>query len=74
MRRPLIYSCAAVEKEVADIEKTLLKIDEVASNQEGVAVEEALVLRGCVWLRLCDTYLTSAVAHSQISWTFIEMH
>ena len=29
-----------------DIEKALLKIDEVASNQEGVAVEEALILRG----------------------------
>ena len=31
-----------------DIEKALLKIDEVASNQEGIAAEEALILRGCV--------------------------
>ena len=29
-----------------DIEKALLKIDEVASNQEGIAAEEALILRG----------------------------
>jgi hypothetical protein len=29
-----------------DIDKTLVKIDEVASNQEGIAVEEALILRG----------------------------
>ncbi|KAF7321126.1 hypothetical protein HMN09_00200600 [Mycena chlorophos] len=28
------------------IEKALLKIDEVASNQEGIAAEEALILRG----------------------------
>ncbi|KAG5221478.1 exocyst complex component exo [Salix suchowensis] len=31
---------------LADIEKALLKIDEVASNQEGIAAEEALILRG----------------------------
>lgn len=31
-----------------DIESALLKIDEVASNQEGIAAEEALILRGCV--------------------------
>jgi exocyst complex component 7 len=29
-----------------DIEKALVKIDEVASNQEGIAAEEALILRG----------------------------
>ena len=33
-----------------DIEKALAKIDEVASNQEGIAVEEALILRGYVSL------------------------
>ena len=33
-----------------DIEKALVKIDEVASNQEGIAAEEALILRGCVAL------------------------
>jgi hypothetical protein len=31
-----------------------MKIDEVASNQEGVAVEEALILRGYEW----HTYLS----------------
>lgn len=31
-----------------DIESALQKIDEAASNQEGIAVEEALILRGCV--------------------------
>jgi hypothetical protein len=31
-----------------DIELALQKIDEVASNQEGIAAEEALILRGCV--------------------------
>jgi hypothetical protein len=36
----------------ADIDKTLVKIDEVASNQEGIAVEEALILRGQVFV-LC---------------------
>ena len=29
-----------------DIEKALIKIDDVASNQEGIAAEEALILRG----------------------------
>lgn len=29
-----------------DIDKALLKIDELASNQEGVAVEEGIILRG----------------------------
>lgn len=29
-----------------DIESALQKIDEVASNQEGIAAEEALILRG----------------------------
>ena len=29
-----------------DIEKALVKIDDVASNQEGIAAEEALILRG----------------------------
>ncbi len=28
-----------------------MKIDEVASNQEGIAAEEALILRGYVMLR-----------------------
>ena len=32
-----------------DIESALQKIDEAASNQEGIAVEEALILRGCVF-------------------------
>ena len=32
-----------------DIESALQKIDEVASNQEGIAAEEALILRGCVF-------------------------
>ena len=36
---------------LVDIEKALLKIDEVASNQEGIAAEEALILRGYVMLR-----------------------
>lgn len=31
-----------------DIEAALQKIDEVASNQEGIAAEEALILRGQV--------------------------
>ena len=33
------YACA-------DIEAALQKIDEVKSNQEGIAAEEALILRG----------------------------
>ncbi len=32
-----------------DIESSLQKIDEVASNQEGIAAEEALILRGYVF-------------------------
>lgn len=31
---------------VVDIDSALMKIDEVASNQEGIAAEEALILRG----------------------------
>lgn len=33
---------------ISDIESALQRIDEVASNQEGIAAEEALILRGCV--------------------------
>ena len=36
----------------ADIDSALLKIDEVASNQEGIAAEEALILRGYAHLRV----------------------
>ncbi|KAJ7653705.1 hypothetical protein DFH06DRAFT_1133838 [Mycena polygramma] len=36
----------AVSFGIPDIEKALLKIDEVASNQEGIAAEEALILPG----------------------------
>jgi exocyst complex protein 7 len=32
----------------ADIDKALIKIDEIASNQEGIAAEEVLILRGYV--------------------------
>ena len=32
-----------------DIEATLQSIDKLASDQEGVAVEEALILRGYVY-------------------------
>lgn len=38
-----------VADELPDIESALQKIDEVASNQEGIAAEEALILRGCVF-------------------------
>jgi hypothetical protein len=34
-----------------DIDRALLKIDEVASSQDGIAVEEGLVLRGYVTVR-----------------------
>lgn len=37
-------------KHLSDIEKTLMKIDEVASSQDGIAAEEALILRGYVQL------------------------
>ena len=36
----------------SDIDRALLKIDEVASSQDGIAVEEGLVLRGYVAVRL----------------------
>lgn len=36
-----------------DIESALQKIDEVASNQEGIAAEEALILRGYARM-LCE--------------------
>ncbi|KAF5356496.1 hypothetical protein D9757_012573 [Collybiopsis confluens] len=35
-----------ISQKMTYIEKALLKIDEVASNQEGIAAEEALILRG----------------------------
>lgn len=33
---------------ITDIESALQKIDEIKSNQEGIAAEEASILRGCV--------------------------
>jgi hypothetical protein len=38
-----------ISDEKPDIESALQKIDEVASNQEGIAAEEALILRGYVF-------------------------
>ncbi|TFK72839.1 exocyst complex component exo70 subunit [Pluteus cervinus] len=43
---PLYTSTQVLNRRASNIEKALLKIDEVASNQEGVAAEEALILRG----------------------------
>ena len=38
--------CGGGVNGIADIENTLQKIDEIASYHEGVAAEEALILRG----------------------------
>ncbi|KAJ7703889.1 exocyst complex component, exo70 subunit [Mycena rosella] len=43
---PLYTSTQMLNRRASNIEKALLKIDEVASNQEGIAAEEALILRG----------------------------
>ncbi|KII91380.1 hypothetical protein PLICRDRAFT_135518 [Plicaturopsis crispa FD-325 SS-3] len=43
---PLYNSTQILNRRANNIEKTLLKIDEVASSQEGIAAEEALILRG----------------------------
>ncbi|KAJ3914897.1 Cullin repeat-like-containing domain protein [Lentinula edodes] len=43
---PLYNSAQILNRRASNIEKALLKIDEVASNQEGIAAEEALILRG----------------------------
>ncbi|CAK5272103.1 unnamed protein product [Mycena citricolor] len=44
--RPLYDSTQVLNRRAGNIEKALAKIDEVASNQEGIAAEEALILRG----------------------------
>ncbi|KAI0062820.1 hypothetical protein BV25DRAFT_623858 [Artomyces pyxidatus] len=43
---PLYTSTQILTKRGNNIESALQKIDEVASNQEGIAAEEALILRG----------------------------
>ncbi|KAN0136078.1 Cullin repeat-like-containing domain protein [Lactarius tabidus] len=43
---PLYTSTQILTKRENNIESALQKIDEAASNQEGIAVEEALILRG----------------------------
>ncbi|KAH9984578.1 Cullin repeat-like-containing domain protein [Russula vinacea] len=43
---PLYTSTQILTKRGSNIESALQKIDEVASNQEGIAAEEALILRG----------------------------
>ncbi|PSS18880.1 hypothetical protein PHLCEN_2v3195 [Hermanssonia centrifuga] len=43
---PLYNSTQVLTRRANNIESALLKIDEVASNQEGIAAEEALILRG----------------------------
>ncbi|KAF7297371.1 hypothetical protein MIND_00970600 [Mycena indigotica] len=43
---PLYTSTQILNRRASNIEKALIKIDEVASNQEGIAAEEALILRG----------------------------
>ena len=51
-----------------DIESALQKIDEVASNQEGIAAEEALILRGCVTSRV--GLYGHVITHSRFCLTF----
>lgn len=41
---------------LADIESALQKMDEIASNQEGIAAEEALILKGFVSPCISCTY------------------
>ncbi|EKM56316.1 uncharacterized protein PHACADRAFT_193929 [Phanerochaete carnosa HHB-10118-sp] len=43
---PLYNSTQVLTRRANNIEAALQKIDEVASNQEGIAAEEALILRG----------------------------
>ncbi|KAG7443520.1 uncharacterized protein BT62DRAFT_1034465 [Guyanagaster necrorhizus] len=43
---PLYTSTQILNRRAGNIEKALLKIDELASNQEGIAADEALILRG----------------------------
>ncbi|GLB39391.1 putative exo70 exocyst complex subunit [Lyophyllum shimeji] len=43
---PLYTSTQILNRRAANIDKTLLKIDEVGSSQEDIAEEEALILRG----------------------------
>ncbi|KAI9460716.1 exocyst complex component exo70 subunit [Russula earlei] len=43
---PLYTSTQVLTRRGNNIESALLKIDEAASNQEGIAAEEALILRG----------------------------
>ncbi|GJE99593.1 exocyst complex component EXO70 [Phanerochaete sordida] len=43
---PLYNSTQVLTRRATNIEAALQKIDEVASNQEGIAAEEALILRG----------------------------
>ncbi|KAF8067460.1 exocyst complex component, exo70 subunit [Lyophyllum atratum] len=43
---PLYTSTQILNRRASNIDKTLLKIDEVGSNQDGIAEEEALILRG----------------------------
>ena len=51
-----------------DVESALQKIDDVTSNQEGTAAEEALILRGCVAMcfGLRDSPLTLGFAFSKV--------
>ncbi|KAJ7598627.1 Cullin repeat-like-containing domain protein [Mycena floridula] len=43
---PLYTVSQLLNRRTSNIEKTLLKIDEVSSNREGIEAEEALILRG----------------------------
>ena len=58
-----------------DIDSALTKIDEVASNQEGIAAEEALVLRGYVHFAPHHYYalLSVALDLSQDNWNSTKM-
>ncbi|KAF7966561.1 hypothetical protein HWV62_37859 [Athelia sp. TMB] len=43
---PLYNSTQILNRRASNIEKALAKIDDMASNQDGIAAEEALILRG----------------------------
>jgi hypothetical protein len=56
-----------------DIEKALVKIDEVASNQEGIAVEEALILRGLVVMFPIIFLVDPLPAPSPVNWMYTKI-
>ncbi|KIK41483.1 hypothetical protein CY34DRAFT_107303 [Suillus luteus UH-Slu-Lm8-n1] len=66
----LLNKTHRISQQMTYVDRALLKIDEVASSQDGIAIEEGLVLRGATDLDWCEeAYPAQGYADMRWSWS-----